>query len=158
MSDNPQRARDPLVPGAMGVQDEPMRFAALSGWALTAVVGLSLGLGAVSLPAAGANPPRPDSGVRGLVLYGPTCPVQRPGQTCTRPYRAWITIKREPSGTLAARVRSAANGRFSARLVAGRYLLEPRNGTPYPRASSRTITISRHRFSTVTIRFDSGIR
>jgi hypothetical protein len=92
------------------------------------------------------------------VLYGPTCPVQRPGQTCVRPYRAWITITREPSGTLAARVRSAADGRFSARLVPGRYLLQPRNGKPFPRAQPRAITVSRHRFSTVTIRFDSGIR
>jgi len=115
------------------------------------VAGLALGT-------AGASPARPDSGIRGLVLYGPTCPVQRPGLTCERPYRAWITIKREPSGTVATRVRSHANGRFSARLVAGRYLLEPGNGKPYPRAQSRTVTVSRHRFSTVTIRFDSGIR
>jgi hypothetical protein len=135
-----------------------MRFAALFRCALAAVVGLSLAGVAVCLPAAGASQPRPDSGVRGLVLYGPTCPVQRPGQTCMRPYRAWITIRREPSGSLAARVRSGANGRFSARLAAGRYLLQPRNGMPYPHAQSQTTRVRRHRFSTVTIRFDSGIR
>jgi hypothetical protein len=128
-----------------------VRVAALIGCTLAAVAGVALGT-------AGASPSRPDSGVRGLVLYGPTCPVQRTGESCVRPYRAWITIKREPSGTDAARVRSAADGRFSARLNAGRYLLEPRNGTPYPRAQARAITVSRHRFTTVTIRFDSGIR
>ena len=128
-----------------------MRFAALTGCTLAAVAGIALG-------SAGASPSRPDSGVRGLVLYGPTCPVQRPGQTCVRAYRAWITIRREPSGTLAARVRSGADGRFSARLVAGRYLLDPRNGMPYPRAQSQTVTVRRHRFTAVTIRFDSGIR
>jgi hypothetical protein len=118
---------------------------------LAAIAGLSLGT-------ANASAPRPDSGIHGLVLYGPTCPVQRPGHTCVRPFRAWITIKREPAGTVARRVRSAANGRFTARLVAGRYLLTPQNGKPYPRARSQAITISRHHFSAVTIRFDSGIR
>lgn len=92
------------------------------------------------------------------MLYGPTCPVQRPGHPCLRPYRAWITIKRVPSQTVATRVRSAANGHFSARLAAGRYLLQPRNGKPFPRAAPQTVTVSRHRFTTVTIRFDSGIR
>jgi hypothetical protein len=128
-----------------------VRVVVLIGCALAAVAGIALGT-------AGAAPSRPDSGVRGLVLYGPTCPVQRPGQTCVRPYRAWITIRREPSGTVAAQVRSASDGRFSARLSPGRYLLEPRNGMPFPRAPSRAITVSRHRFSTVTIQFDSGIR
>ncbi|MGZ4298748.1 MAG: hypothetical protein ACXVVK_17060 [Solirubrobacteraceae bacterium] len=110
------------------------------------------------LTTAGASTPRPDSGIHGLVLYGPTCPVQRPGQTCVRPFRAWITIAREPAGTVAARVRSAANGRFTVRLVAGRYLLTPQNGRPFPRARSRTVTVKRHQFNVVTIRFDSGIR
>jgi hypothetical protein len=128
-----------------------VRVAALIGCTLAAIAAVALGT-------AGASPSRPDSGVRGVVLYGPTCPVQRPGQTCVRPYRAWITIRRRPSETVATRVRSAANGRFSARLVAGRYLLQPRNGKPFPRAPSQTITVTRHHFSTVTIRFDSGIR
>ncbi|MFZ1997048.1 MAG: hypothetical protein WAU75_23235 [Solirubrobacteraceae bacterium] len=128
-----------------------MRLAALTGCTLAAIAGLSLAT-------ARASAPRPDSGIHGLVLYGPTCPVQRPGHTCVRAFRAWITIAREPAGTVAARVRSAANGRFTARLVAGRYLLTPQNGKPYPRARPRAITITRHHFSAVTIRFDSGIR
>jgi hypothetical protein len=128
-----------------------MRLGALTAVTLAAIA-------TFALTTAGATPARPDSGIHGLVLYGPTCPVQRPGRTCVRPYRAWITIKREPSRTVAARVRSAANGRFSARLAAGRYLLAPHNGKPFPRAASRTVTVSSHRFTSVTIRFDSGIR
>jgi hypothetical protein len=112
----------------------------------------ALGVGA----AAGAQ--RPDSGIRGLVLYGPTCPVQRPGQTCVRAFSASITIRREPAGTVVARPRSAADGRFTARLSAGRYLLQPHNGKPYPRAQPQMILVRRHHFAAVTIRFDSGIR
>ena len=101
---------------------------------------------------------RPDSGVRGVALYGPTCPAQRPGHTCVRPYAAWITIRREPKGTVAARVHAGSDGRFTARLRAGQYLLVPRNGKPFPRAKSQSVSVRPHRFTTVTIRFDSGIR
>jgi hypothetical protein len=124
-----------------------------------AAVGSAVGASVVVLAvgASGAQR-RPDSGIRGMVLYGPTCPVQRAGQTCERPYATSITVKREPAGTVVARASSGSDGRFTARLSAGTYLLEPRNGKPYPRAQSQTVTVHRHRFTNVTIRFDSGIR
>jgi hypothetical protein len=128
---------------------------------MRAIVSAGCGLGAAAVlmigTASGAQS-RPDSGIRGQVLYGPTCPVQRPKQTCERPYQASITIRRQPGGTLVARVRSGTDGRFTARLTAGSYLLTPRNGKPYPRAQSQTVAVHRHRFTAVTIRFDSGIR
>lgn len=107
--------------------------------------------------ASGASPPA-DSGIRGRVLLGPTCPVQRPERTCTHPYQAWLTIRREPSNTVARRLRSAPDGRFTAPLSAGRYLLVPRNDKPFPRARPQTVTVTRHRFTEVTVHFDSGIR
>jgi hypothetical protein len=124
-----------------------------------AAVGCGLGAAAVLLAggASGAQR-RPDSGIPGMVWYGPTCPVQRPNETCERPYAAAITIKRQPAGSVAARVRSNANGRFTVRLSAGSYLLEPHSGKPYPRAQSQTVAVHRHQFANVTIRFDSGIR
>ncbi len=124
---------------------------------LTASIGLVVAAAvALALGTAGAAPAQ--TGVRGLVLYGPTCPVQRPGMTCERPYRARITIRRFPSETLVARVRSAADGRFTVLLAPGRYRLAPRNSTPYPRASAQIVSVRRGRLSTVTLRFDSGIR
>ncbi len=129
-----------------------MRFIIVSaGCALAAAVVLLVGT------ATGAQS-RPDSGIRGQVLYGPTCPVQRPNENCERPYEALISIKREPAGTVVAQVRSGADGRFTAHLGAGSYLVAPRNGKPYPRAQSQTVSVHRHRFTAVTIRFDSGIR
>jgi hypothetical protein len=99
-----------------------------------------------------------DSGVRGRVLYGPTCPVQRAGESCTRPYEATIVIRNAAENRPLARVRSSAEGYFSVRLRPGRYLLVPVNGHPYPRSASQTLTIRAHRFTSVTIRYDSGIR
>jgi hypothetical protein len=111
----------------------------------------------LAVATANASPTPPDSGVRGMVLLGPTCPVQHPGHSCVQPYRALITIRREPGGKLIVRVRSASDGRFTASLPAGRYMLQPRNGTPFPRAQSQTMTVRPHRFTAVTIRFASGI-
>ena len=98
-----------------------------------------------------------DSGIRGHVLYGPTCPVQRVGQTCTRPYQATIAV-RGRGGRLVARVRSSSGGYFSVRLTPGRYVLVPEAGRPFPRSSSQSVTVRSHRYTNVTISYDSGIR
>lgn len=128
-----------------------MRVLWISGSAVAAAVLLALGT------ASGAGR-HLDSGIHGRVLYGPTCPVQRPGRSCERPYRASIAIRREHAGTLVMRVRSGAGGRFTAYLAPGAYLLVPRNGRPYPRAHSQTVSVRRNAFTAVTIRYDSGIR
>jgi hypothetical protein len=100
---------------------------------------------------------RLDSGIRGRVLYGPTCPVQRVGQTCTRPYQATIAVHGR-GGRLVAKVRSSSVGYFSVRLPPGRYVLVPEAGRPYPRSSPQSVTVRSHRYATVTISYDSGIR
>lgn len=101
---------------------------------------------------------QPDSGITGNVEIGPTCPVERPGRVCERPYRATITIQREPKRTLVARVQSSATGHFRIALAPGRYLLLPQNHRPYPRSSPQDVTVHSHRYTTVRINYDSGIR
>jgi hypothetical protein len=92
------------------------------------------------------------------VLYGPTCPVQRAGQSCTRPYQATIAILREPMNKVVVTVRSAGDGRLSVRLAPGRYRIEPHDGQPFPSSRAQTVTVYAHRFTDVTITYDSGIR
>jgi hypothetical protein len=115
-------------------------------------------LGAAAIGAASDAQTRPDSGIRGLALYGPTCPVVRPGQTCVKPYAAWLTIRREPKGTIVARVHAGSDGRFTVRVRAGHYLVVPHNGKPFPRAQSQAVSVHRHHFTAVTVHFESGIR
>jgi hypothetical protein len=55
-------------------------------------------------------------------------------------------------------VHANSDGRFTARLRAGHYLLVPRNGKPFPRAQSQNVVVHRSRFTAVTVHFDSGIR
>ncbi len=111
-------------------------------------------VGAAMFATASAVTTRTDSGLRGQVLYGPTCPVQRPGQTCERPYQAIIVVTR---GVI-ARVGTSADGRFTVRLLAGRYLVKATGRTAYPRLWSRAVSVTAHRFTLLTVRLDSGIR
>jgi hypothetical protein len=43
-------------------------------------------------------------------------------------------------------------------LPAGLYVVQPHNGLPFPRARSQTVTVRRHHFTDIVVRFDSGIR
>ncbi len=99
----------------------------------------------------------PDSGIRGRVTIGPTCPVQRVAHACVRPYRLTIAIRRQPTNRLAATVRTSANGRFTVALAPGRYLLVPQSGRPYPRSSPQAATVSPNRYTSVVISYDTGI-
>jgi hypothetical protein len=108
-------------------------------------------------PAQASTAPR-DSGIVARVVYGPTCPVQRAGVSCVRPWQAWLTVRRLPSEAIVTRGRSSKTGGLRLALGPGRYLIQPRNGTPYPHAPSQAVTVRAHRFTHITVRFDSGIR
>ena len=107
--------------------------------------------------AAGSVTQHSTSGIRGQVFVGPTCPVDR-GQPCERPYATTIAVDNVATGKLVARVRSGASGRFSVALAAGRYLLVPAAGRPYPRSSPLTTTVRRDHYTPLVIHYFSGIR
>jgi hypothetical protein len=55
-------------------------------------------------------------------------------------------------------VHSSATGHFRIALAPGRYLLQPQNGHPYPRSSPQLVSVRSHRYTSVQINYDSGIR
>ena len=112
----------------------------------------------VAVWAAAGSAGRLISGVRGRVLYGPTCPVQRVGQSCVRPYQATISVRGGGTKGQVARTRSSSTGYFSVPLAPGRYLLVPQMRQPFPRGSPQWVIVHRHRYTSVTITYDSGIR
>jgi hypothetical protein len=121
--------------------------------ALVALVALLAACGA-------GTPAAPDSGVSGIVLIGPMCPVVQEGVPCPdRPFRATITV-RAAGGEVVATARSAGNGRFRVGLAPGRYVLEaaPRDGVALPFAAPVAVRVRPHAYVRVTIAFDSGIR
>src|ERR1700694_6310826 len=88
--------------------------------AIRAVAVASLVLGACGCASAAASV---DSGISGRVVLGPTCPVQRIGQTCERAYQTTVAIYAARGGRLVHTFRSGADGRFRVRLAPGRYSL-----------------------------------
>ena len=100
-----------------------------------------------------------DSGIRGLVTEGPTCPVAHEGETCSGPYAgAEIRVRRARDGQILRRVRTGKHGRFRVRLHPGRYVLDPVNGHPFPHADEKRVRVEDGRFTYVEIDYDTGLR
>ena len=99
------------------------------------------------------------SGIEGQVFISPTCggPV-RPGQNCTAPYQAVITVL-DTANNVVTQVTSDANGRFSLALPPGVYTLRPEKPNPGPaRAAEVSVTVESGRLASVEIMYDSGLR
>src|SRR5450631_3878668 len=112
----------PTGPEPVGRAEPRARCATIDRVRTRRITGSALGVlttagvvaaGGLAAGAEAGSVSRPDSGIHGHVIVGPTCPVQRPGRICSRPYAARITIRREPAGTLAVRLRSASDGDFT---------------------------------------------
>lgn len=101
-----------------------------------------------------------DSGVKGVVTIGPTCPVQRVGDpSCDdKPYQTTLNVVRARDGRFVKRFESRSDGRFRIHLLRGRYVIKAARRTTLPRLSPVPVKVERHRFTTVAIQFDSGIR
>lgn len=101
-----------------------------------------------------------DSGVKGVVTIGPTCPVQRVGDpSCNdKPYQTTLNVVRARDGRFVKRFDSRSDGRFRVHLLAGRYVIKQAGRATLPRLSPVPVKVARHRFTTVAIQFDSGIR
>ena len=102
-----------------------------------------------------------NSGVRGTVLLGPTCPVQRmpPDPACAdKPYSAKISVYRAGASALYAEGKSDESGIFQFSLPPGSYTLKATSGTVYPRCNPADVTVWPSGYATTTISCDTGIR
>ena len=98
------------------------------------------------------------TGISGIVLIGPQCPVVREGEECPdKPYEADIDVY-DASGALVTRVRSDAAGEFFVDLAAGAYRLEPRSPGALPYGSPQDVTVTAGHVTRVVVSYDSGIR
>jgi hypothetical protein len=100
-----------------------------------------------------------NSGLEGLVMVGPQCPVVRVGESCPdAPYAA--TFELWQAGMLKARFQSDAQGQFRVLVKPGSYLLEPKSppGVALPAAGAQPVTVLEGVFSSVRVVYDSGMR
>lgn len=102
-----------------------------------------------------------NSGVRGTVSLGPTCPVERipPDPQCAeRPYATTIDVHRTGSSSLFATGKSDANGAFEFSLPPGSYTITAGGSKMLPRCNPVTISVGASGYVTTTISCDTGIR
>ncbi|SRR6266508_914454 len=106
--------------------------------------------------------PSPNSGIRGLVLLGPQCPVFRENSPCPdEPLQATIDVYTADRSRKVASVTSADDGRFSLALAPGDYYLDPLPpdpGSVLPVGSPATATVTSGNWTEITISYDTGIR
>lgn len=123
-----------------------------------AVVALS----ALAAGCAGGPAPTspPDTGIRGTVILGPTCPVEEAGASpCLTPLAAELVVRSKDGSTEVARVASGADGRFELALPPGDYVIWPEPGeNGFPVAQPLDVSVVAGRFTELEINYDSGIR
>jgi hypothetical protein len=102
-----------------------------------------------------------DAGIAGRAELGPTCPVQRPHTTCTRPYQTTLILYSAPHHRRIRKLRTDRRGRFHIDIGPGRYVITGTRTGPLhgqPTAQDVNATVRPHRVTHVTISFDTGIR
>jgi hypothetical protein len=123
--------------------------------ALTALIVAIFG----GLPGSGAGNSdfHMDSGIVGRVTIAPVgCGADQVGRDCSAPYDARIRVRRASDRKLIARVRANKKGRFRVDLYPGRYVLDPVNGDPFPRAPDMRVRVNAHQLESVHISYDTG--
>lgn len=102
-----------------------------------------------------------NSGIRGQVMLGPTCPVERipPDPNCAdKPYQTRVAIFRASDPVHAILFTNTdAGGTFSASLPPGDYTLGAGQSN-LPRCDRPQVTVGPNAFVSVTISCDTGIR
>lgn len=101
------------------------------------------------------------SGINGMVLLGPTCPVQRnpPDPNCAdKPFSTLVAIFRASDPVHAVVItQSDAGGSFTASVPPGDYTVGAGESN-LPRCDHPTVTVPANRYATVTVSCDTGIR
>lgn len=111
--------------------------------------------------AAGLAAAATTSGIGGTVRAGPTCPVERPGDSACadRPVAGAVLVIRDASGTEVARFTTDGSGLFRVELAPGDYTLEPQPvATAMGVAPSQRVTVAAGRLTLVDVGYDTGIR
>ena len=106
-------------------------------------------------------PAAKESGISGQVLLGPTCPVERLGDPncASKGYQTLIDVfLGAETGALVATINSDEQGKFTATLSPGTYVIAPRGGSPLPRCESIIVNVSANAYATVELQCDTRIR
>lgn len=99
------------------------------------------------------------TGIRGLILLTPTCPVERENDPCPPLPASNIELRAiDMEGNEVARTKSGADGRFLILLPPGVYVIERTDSSPIPSFAPVQASVPETGFRDVLIEADSGIR
>jgi hypothetical protein len=96
--------------------------------------------------------------VRGTVLAGPQCPVERAGSPCPDAPVADALVRATQDGTVVASDRTGADGRFSIALDQGTYQLTVETSVGMGGARPVSVVVGSGGYATADITVDTGIR
>ena len=131
------------------------------GWVRTPVSAALALFCALTLAACGAavSSSPADTGIRGTVTLGPTCPVEQIGVPCATSYAANLVITSAEDGNVVARVTSGEDGTFQVDLPPGDYIINPEpGGDPFPIGQPVDVIVEAGAFTEVEVAYDTGIR
>jgi len=114
-------------------------------------------LAAPMLSLGGASATAGVSGLRGLVLRGPSAPVCRTGDSCEKPAPG-IVLRFSRAGKVVAEVKTTSTGRYSVRLRPGSYGVKTPGRRVGTGLSPRVVQVPRGRIARVDFHLDTGIQ
>lgn len=100
------------------------------------------------------------SGIEGQVLLGPLSPkVSSENPVTDRPYKATLNILNLEREQI-ARIQTDKEGKFKLALEPGEYIISPVAPNPFnpPYPEEQQVTVKPNEYTSVVVRFDSGIR
>ncbi len=101
--------------------------------------------------------------IRGTVIVGPICPVERPGMPCPVPPEAYtsreVILYATNGTTVVKRMHFAPDGTYHFEVPAGVYILDiPRQGVGGSSDLPKTLTIKSGETLEINFSIDTGIR
>jgi len=104
-----------------------------------------------------ATLPRLTSGLRGVVMRGPTKPVCTDEEPCEAP-AAGVVLRFSKANVVVARVKTGSAGGYRVKLRPGRYAVTTPNRGPGTGLTPRFVRVPAERVARVDFHLDTGIQ
>ncbi len=103
------------------------------------------------------------SGITGIAMLGPMCPVQKnpPDPNCAdRPYKTSLVATTSDQLQIVKQFNSEADGKFSVDLAPGEYVITSANtaGIFSHCSSNGLVKVDKNKYTDITVYCDTGIR
>lgn len=116
---------------------------------------------AISLQGATTKKSSHSSGIKGTITLTGNCPgpQRKDNDTCgPRPYEGEFAVKRSSDQVVVSTGKSNHEGQFKIDVAPGKYIITQAGEARYPMIHSDEIIVEKHKFTTVKLTADLGMR